>query len=40
VPHDQAIDPDALAESYRYLAEQDRTAFTFELDLRPGEEKF
>jgi len=37
---DIRIDPDSIAKSYLYLAEQDRTAWTFELDLRPAHEKW
>ncbi len=34
------IDPDKIAEAYFQLAEQDRSAWTLELDLRPHREKF
>ena len=36
----QFLDPDAIAESYWHLVEQDRSAWTLELDLRPSTEKF
>lgn len=35
-----SLDPDAIAESYWHLVEQDRTAWTLELDLRPHVEPF
>jgi NAD(P)-dependent dehydrogenase (short-subunit alcohol dehydrogenase family) len=34
------LDPDAMAEAYWQLANQDRSAWTLELDLRPFGEKF
>ena len=34
------LDPDAIAESYWHLVEQDRSAWTLELDLRPHVENF
>jgi NAD(P)-dependent dehydrogenase (short-subunit alcohol dehydrogenase family) len=34
------LDPDAIAESYWHLTEQDRSAWTLELDLRPHVEEF
>ncbi len=37
---DSFLDPDAIAESYWHLVEQDRTAWTLELDLRPAVEEF
>jgi len=37
---DVRLDPDSIAKAYVYLAEQDRTAWTFELDLRPAHEKW
>jgi len=36
----QLLNPDSIAKSYLYLAGQDRSCFTQELDLRPGQEKF
>ena len=46
-PPDQAVDspedyldPDAIAESYWHLVQQDRSAWTLELDLRPHVESF
>jgi len=32
--------PDSIANAYLYLAKQDQSAFTWELDLRPAEEKW
>jgi NAD(P)-dependent dehydrogenase (short-subunit alcohol dehydrogenase family) len=37
---EEFLDPDAIAESYWHLAEQDRSAWTLELDLRPHVEEF
>jgi len=37
---DARLDPDSIAESYLYLANQDRSAWTWELDLRPAHEKW
>ncbi len=37
---DPELDPDSIAESYRMLAQQERSAWTFELDLRPSREDF
>ena len=34
------LDPDAIAENYWHLIEQERSAWTLELDLRPHVEKF
>jgi NAD(P)-dependent dehydrogenase (short-subunit alcohol dehydrogenase family) len=34
------LDPDAIADSYWHLIEQDRGAWTLELDLRPHTENF
>src|SRR5262249_27271619 len=34
------LKPSAIAESYWYLAHQDRSAWTQELDVRPFKEKF
>ena len=39
-PDDPELDPDAIAESYWMLAQQQRGAWTFELDLRPNREEF
>jgi len=36
----QLLSPDAIADSYLYLARQEKSAFTQELDLRPCAEKF
>ena len=35
-----SLDPDAIADSYWHLIEQDRSAWTLELDLRPHVEEF
>ncbi len=37
---DAYLDPDAIAESYWHLVEQDRSSWTLELDLRPHVESF
>jgi NAD(P)-dependent dehydrogenase (short-subunit alcohol dehydrogenase family) len=37
---DELLDPDAIADSYWHLVEQDRSAWTLELDLRPHVEPF
>ncbi|AEN06638.1 SDR family NAD(P)-dependent oxidoreductase [Halolamina sp.] len=37
---EEYLDPDAIAESYWHLVEQDRAAWTLELDLRPHVEEF
>jgi len=37
---DVRLDPDSIAKAYLYLTEQDRSAWTFELDLRPAHEKW
>ncbi|MUV90114.1 SDR family NAD(P)-dependent oxidoreductase [Halapricum sp. CBA1109] len=34
------LDPDTIAESYWHLVEQDRSAWTLELDVRPHVEEF
>lgn len=34
------LDPDAIADAYWHLVEQDRSAWTLELDLRPHVEEF
>ncbi len=39
-PDDFFLNPDAIAESVWQLAQQDRSAWTFELDLRPFGEKW
>ena len=38
--HEEFLDPDAVADSYWHLVEQDRSAWTLELDLRPHVEEF
>jgi NAD(P)-dependent dehydrogenase (short-subunit alcohol dehydrogenase family) len=37
---DATIDPDAIAASYVYLLQQDRSAWTWEIEVRPWVEKF
>ncbi|MFB6185190.1 MAG: SDR family NAD(P)-dependent oxidoreductase [Haloarculaceae archaeon] len=37
---DEFLDPDEIAENYWHLVEQDRSAWTLELDLRPHVEEF
>ncbi|KTG08150.1 short-chain dehydrogenase [Haloprofundus marisrubri] len=37
---EEYLDPDAIADSYWHLVEQDESAWTLELDLRPHVEKF
>ncbi len=37
---EEYLDPDAIAESYLHLVQQDRSAWTLELDLRPHVEEF
>ncbi|MFB6219485.1 MAG: SDR family NAD(P)-dependent oxidoreductase [Halobacteriaceae archaeon] len=37
---EEYLDPDAIAESYWHLVEQDRSSWTLELDLRPHVEEF
>ena len=37
---DGLLDPDAIADAYWHLHTQSRTAWTFELDLRPAQESF
>ena len=39
-PGEPQLDPDAIAQSYWALAEQPRSAWSFELDLRPHSEEF
>jgi hypothetical protein len=39
-PKESFLSPDAIAETYWALAQQDRSAWTFELDLRPFGEKW
>lgn len=36
----ETLHPEAIADSYWHLVEQDRSAWTFELDLRPHTEEF
>jgi NAD(P)-dependent dehydrogenase (short-subunit alcohol dehydrogenase family) len=40
VPNDPLLSPDAIAESYWRLVQQDRSAWTLELDVRPFNEEF
>jgi NAD(P)-dependent dehydrogenase (short-subunit alcohol dehydrogenase family) len=37
---DKKLRPESIAKAYWYLANQDRSAWTFELDLRPAHEKW
>jgi NAD(P)-dependent dehydrogenase (short-subunit alcohol dehydrogenase family) len=37
---DATLDPDAIAASYVYLLQQDRSAWTWEIEVRPWVEKF
>jgi NAD(P)-dependent dehydrogenase (short-subunit alcohol dehydrogenase family) len=37
---EELLDPDEIAESYWHLVEQDRSAWTLEMDLRPHVEEF
>ncbi|EIW57685.1 NAD-P-binding protein [Trametes versicolor FP-101664 SS1] len=37
---DVRLDADSIAKSYLYLVQQDRSAWTWELDLRPAHEKW
>jgi NAD(P)-dependent dehydrogenase (short-subunit alcohol dehydrogenase family) len=37
---DAMLDPDAMAASYLHLVQQHRSAWTFEIELRPWVEKF
>ena len=39
-PDEQYLEPDAIADEYWRLVEQDRSAWTLELDLRPHVEDF
>ncbi|KAF9653586.1 NAD(P)-binding protein [Thelephora ganbajun] len=37
---DVRLHPDSIAKAYKYLVEQDSSAFTWELDVRPAHEKW
>jgi hypothetical protein len=39
-PDEPLLDPDAIAATYWALLEQPRSAWTFELELRPNREEF
>lgn len=39
-PDDPKLDPDSIADTYRLLAEQERSAWSFELEVRPSREEF
>lgn len=36
----KSMSADAVGKTYLFLAEQDPTLYTFELDIRPAQEKF
>ena len=37
---DNMLDPDAIAESYLYWHNQNRSAWSWEIELRPWQERF
>ena len=37
---DSMLDPDAVARTYLHVLEQDRSAWSFEVELRPWVERF
>jgi len=37
---DASLDPDSIAKAYLFLTKQDSSVFTWELDLRPSQEKW
>jgi hypothetical protein len=37
---DALLDPDAIAQSYLHVLQQDRSAWTWEVELRPWVERF
>ncbi len=39
-PDEEFLDPDAIAETYWHLVEQDRSSWTLEADVRPHVEEF
>ena len=39
-PGDTQLDPDAIARAYLSLLQQDRSAWTWEIELRPWVERF
>lgn len=39
-PPDSMLDPDAIARTYMFVAQQPRSAWTWEVELRPWVEKF
>lgn len=39
-PPDKFLDPDAIAETYMSVVKQDRSAWTWEIELRPWGEKY
>ena len=39
-PDDEQLNPKAIADTYHYLATQEKTAWTFEMDLRPCKESW
>ena len=38
--HDEWLDPDAIAETYLHVHRQPRSAWTWEIELRPWVERF
>jgi hypothetical protein len=38
--NDQLLDPEAIAETYLHLLQQHRSAWTWEIEVRPWVEKF
>ena len=40
IPKEKTMEPDAVAEEYVHLAQQRKSAWTHELDLRPHDEKW
>ena len=37
---DSMLDPDAIAQTYLHVLQQDRSAWTWEVELRPWVERF
>jgi NADP-dependent 3-hydroxy acid dehydrogenase YdfG len=38
--NDRKLDPNAIADTYLYIADQPKSTWTWELELRPSVEKF